>query len=176
MTHSLTLAQLNQLEQAEFVAQLGHIFEHTPAIAEQAWYQRPFADVDALHQVMVAIVAAMDTAAQLALIRAHPDLGSRAQMADASVREQAGAGLDQLTPEEFEHFQTLNHAYTTKFGFPFIIAVKRQLQLADHLPPKTIILNAFQQRLNNTVEQEMAQALTEIGYIAKFRLVEAVGE
>jgi len=158
-----TIAELNQASLEEFVAALGAVFEDTPAIARQAWEQRPFTDSADLHQCMVTIVQELDRQAQIALIRAHPDLGSKAKMAEASVQEQAGAGLDRLSPAEYDRFQSLNDRYKQKFAFPFIIAVKHHT--------KTSILEAFDQRLRNTVDQELAQALTEIFQIAQFRLL-----
>lgn len=162
-TMSYSIAKLNQMSQDEFVAALGAVFEETPAIAHQAWNQRPFADVIELHQRMVDVVNAMSQEQQLALIRAHPDLGSKAKMAEASVHEQAGAGLDRLTPPEYERFQAMNRAYKEKFGFPFIVAVKNHT--------KNSILETFNRRLENTVDAEIAQALTEIIQIAQFRLL-----
>ena len=76
---------------------------------------------------MAKVLAAADDEAKLALIRAHPDLAGRAAIAgdltDSSRSEQAGAGLDRCTPEEYRRFQELNAAYKEKFGFPFILAV-----------------------------------------------------
>lgn len=163
---SYSLNDLNQMDQTAFVAALGEIFEQTPAIAAQVWSARPFKDVNDLHQNMSAIVRSMTPADQLALIQAHPDLGSKAKMADASVQEQAGAGLDQLTPAEYDRFEHLNQAYKSKFGFPFIIAVKNHT--------KTSILDAFEQRLQNAEAVEMQQAIAEICQIAHFRLIQQV--
>lgn len=161
-----TLNQLNHMDQTAFVAAVGAVFEHTPQIAAQAWLHRPFQDVDQLHQTMATIVQSLTESEQLALIRAHPDLGSRAKMAPASVSEQAGAGLDRLSPEEYERFQTLNRQYLTKFDFPFIIAVKQHT--------KASILEAFDCRLQSSREEERAQAIAEITQIAKFRLLDWV--
>lgn len=164
---SYSIAQLNQMTQDEFAVALGAVFEETPAIAHHAWENRPFADVTDLHQRMVDVVKAMRREEQLALIRAHPDLGSNAKMAEASVKEQAGAGLDQLTPPEYERFQVLNRRYQEKFDFPFIVAVKNHT--------KDSILETFDRRLENTVDQELEQALTEIFQITQFRLLAMVG-
>lgn len=163
---SYSLAELNQMDREEFIAALGTVYEHTPAIADQAWQQHPFTDLSQLHQTMVNLVTAMSQAEQLALIRAHPDLGSKAKMATASVQEQAGVGLDRLTPAEYEHWQSLNQAYKDKFGFPFIVAVKQHTQAS--------IMEAFERRLANSVEVEIAQALKEINQIAWFRLHDLV--
>lgn len=166
MPYSLT--QLNRMSQAEFTQALGAVFEDTPAIAAAAWQHRPFDSRQQLHRCLVDIVQAMPPEQQLALIRAHPDLGGRAQMAAASVSEQAGAGLDQLTPDEYERFQQLNDAYRQKFQIPFILAV------AGHT--KTSILEAFTERLENSIAAEHQSALTEIFKIAANRLHSWVSE
>ena len=159
---SKAIAKLNQMTQEEFVGVLGTIYEHTPEIAQKAWNYRPFKDVSALHQKMVNIVSLMSIDEQLALICAHPDLGSKVAMAEHSVEEQAGLGLDRLSPQKYYRFQQLNQAYKDKFGFPFIIAVKTQT--------KDSVLNEFERRLKNTIESEMAGAIAEINKIAWFRL------
>ena len=156
------IAQLNQMSQGSFTAALGEIWEETPEIANQTWHSRPFKDIDALYQAMVAVVNNMSDAEQVALIKAHPDLGSKTKMAEASVQEQAGVGLDRLSESEYQRFQSLNQAYKDKFNFPFIIAVKNQT--------KDSILAAFETRLKNTPEQEKQQALAEISKIAQLRL------
>lgn len=150
------------MDQAAFTAALGEVFEDTPAIAAQVWHQRPFATLEALHRQMLEQVEALPPEAQLALIRAHPDLGARVKMAEASVQEQAGAGLNQLTPEECDRILRLNQDYRTKFQFPFIMAVSGQT--------KESILNTFAQRLENSTAVETQRALQEIGQIAWFRL------
>ncbi len=157
------IEQLNELDQDAFVAAVGFVFEATPAIASQTWHARPFQDLTDLHQKMLTVVNAMTDAEKLTLIQAHPDLGSKAKMAEASVQEQSGAGLDQLTPAEFARFESLNSAYKERFGFPFIIAVKNHT--------KTSILDAFEARSQNSLDSEIQQAITEIGLIAKFRLL-----
>ncbi len=161
-----SIAHLNQMSQSEFVEQLGAVFEETPTIAEQVWEKRPFADVDDLHQKMTTIVKTMSQTAQLRLIRAHPDLGSKAKMAEASVQEQSGVGLDRLSSQEYARFQSFNQAYKDKFGFPFIIAVRNH--------SKSSILDAFDRRLKNSLVTEIAQALLEISTIAHFRLISLI--
>lgn len=161
-----SIVQLNRMTQEAFVEALGAVFEETPAIAHCTWHQRPFTDVSDLHQKMVAIAQVMSQSEQLSLIRAHPDLGSRVKMAEASVQEQSGLGLDRLSPEEYVQFQALNQAYKTRFGFPFIVAVKNHT--------KSSVLEAFHHRLRNSPAVEMTQALIEIGEIARFRLVSLI--
>jgi len=159
----LNIANLNQMSQEEFTENLGAIFEHTPEIATQAWLERPFADISELHQVMAAIVHKMSESEQLKLICAHPDLGSKFKMAEASVQEQSTVGLDQLSATEYDRFQQLNHDYKQKFSFPFIIAVRNHT--------KDSILNAFEERLLNSLAIEKQQAITEIIEIARWRLL-----
>jgi 2-oxo-4-hydroxy-4-carboxy-5-ureidoimidazoline decarboxylase len=156
------------MSQGEFMAALGAVFEETPEIAKIAWHTRPFTSAIDLHQQMVNAIRYFSPEKKLALIQAHPDLGSRVAMAEASVQEQAGAGLTQLSPQEYAQFQQLNQAYSEKFGFPFIIAVKNHT--------KESILTAFQRRLENSTTQERQQALVEIAEIAHFRLNELVLE
>lgn len=162
MSQKVAIAQLNQMSQEKFTATLGEIWEETPEIAELAWHSRPFEDTTSLYEAMVAVVNSMDEAEQLSLIKAHPDLGTKTKMAEASVQEQAGVGLDRLSESEYQRFQALNQAYKSKFCFPFIVAVKNHT--------KETILQSFEDRLNNTQEQEKQQALTEISKIARIRI------
>ncbi|MCU0567285.1 MAG: 2-oxo-4-hydroxy-4-carboxy-5-ureidoimidazoline decarboxylase [Oculatellaceae cyanobacterium Prado106] len=164
----MKLSEVNQMTQDAFVDAFGAVFEESPAIAQQAWNQRPFANLDALHQSMVELVRGMSVEQQLALIRAHPDLGSRVKMAEASVQEQAGAGLDGLSGAEYERFQALNQAYRERFGFPFIVAVRNHT--------KQSILECFVRRLENEAAVERGGAIAEIEKIARFRLMDWVGE
>jgi len=144
---------------AQFVAKFGPVYEASPWVAEACW--PPPEDLAA---AMAAVVDAAPRDRKLALIRAHPELASRARMADASVKEQAGAGLDQCSPAEFEAFQRLNAAYNARFGFPFIFAVKGATR-AD-------ILAAFEARLANDPATEFETAIAQIHRIAGFRLAD----
>lgn len=163
-----SLEQINQMSQTELVGAVGWIFEHSPWVAEQVWVLRPWKRVSSLHRVMCQTVQDAPDEAKLALIKAHPDLGSRAKMADASVNEQKGAGLDRLSLEEFEKIQKLNTAYVQKFGFPFIFAVKGRT--------KEDIFASMEARLANSLEAEFEEALSQIYKIAGFRLADTVGE
>jgi 2-oxo-4-hydroxy-4-carboxy-5-ureidoimidazoline decarboxylase len=164
----MTIGELNALDRTDFIAALGWVFEYSPWVAERTWPARPFADVDALHTVMIDQLAQANPEEQLALLRAHPDLGTRARISPASTGEQAGAGLDQLTPPEFERLQGLNSAYRIKFGFPFLFAVKGST--------KHDILEALEKRLEASPEEEYEEALRNVNRIARFRLEEAVLE
>ncbi len=166
----ITLAELNALPVAKFVDTLGGIFEHSPWVAEGVTERRPFANIASLHVAMSAVVDAAGEAAQLKLIRAHPELASRAAMAgdltDASNREQGGAGLKSLTREQFDKLTRLNRDYGSRFDFPFILAVK------GHNPDS--IIASIETRLANTPEVEQQTALAQIARIGRFRLEELV--
>jgi OHCU decarboxylase len=158
--------RLNALDHAGFLALAGPVFEHSPWVAERAWATRPFDGIDGLHRAMMRVVTTAAADEQLALLRAHPDLAGKAARAGAmtadSVREQAGAGLDRMSDEEYARFDRLNTAYRDKFGFPFIVAVKRHT--------KESILAAYETRLRNDRAAEMATALAEVGLITRLRL------
>jgi 2-oxo-4-hydroxy-4-carboxy-5-ureidoimidazoline decarboxylase len=162
----VTLDELNATSRDGFVAALGAIFEDSPWAAERAWRRRPFTSLEALHLAMMTEVSASSRDDQLGLLRAHPDLGSRARMTTASAGEQAGAGLDRLTPSEFDRFRELNAAYREKFGFPFLFAVKGST--------KHDVLAALSARLPATFDEEFAEALRQVSRIAWFRLQEMV--
>ena len=166
----MTLDQLNSLSQADFTAALAGIFEHSPWIPEATWPRRPFASVDELHAQMCATLAAADLDAKLALIRAHPELAGklaiRGELTDASLREQAGAGLNQCSPEEFSRLTALNAAYIARFGFPFILAVRGH--------DRGSIIANMAARVANEREVEIATALAQIERIAGFRLGDLV--
>ena len=147
--------------------ELTSVFEHSPWVAERAWPTGPFADLESLHAAMVRQVAQASIEEKLALIRAHPDLGARAEMSASSVEEQAGAGLDRLTAEEFQRLHRLNGAYRDKFGFPFLLAVKNST--------KHDILRGLEDRLMNSPDQEFDEALRQIYRIAWFRLQSIAG-
>ena len=166
----LSLKILNSMNQTGFTTALGFAFELSPWVVKRAWDERPFDSLEGLHGAMMAVLDASTTADKLALIRAHPELAGKAAIAKAltaeSNAEQASAGLDRLTPEEFERFHQLNTAYAARFGFPFIIAVR--------LNDKTAILAAMQARLSNTEDEEIAEAISQIGHISRLRLLDAV--
>ena len=153
----------NALSDAEFVARYGVLFEHSPWVASRAAALRPFAD---LHEGLMRAVWQASGEEQLALIRAHPELAGKAAidktLTRASAAEQASAGLDRLSPEEFARFHRLNAAYRERFAFPFIICVR--------LTDKAGILAAMERRLGHSREDEIAAALTEIGHIVNLRL------
>jgi 2-oxo-4-hydroxy-4-carboxy-5-ureidoimidazoline decarboxylase len=162
----MTIGELNLLDRVDFVEAVGWIFEDSPWVAERAFDARPFAGLDALHGAMTEQVENATFAERLALLKAHPDLGTRARLSPASTEEQAGAGLDSLTPGEFEQLQRLNAAYRSRFGFPFLLAVKGAT--------KQDVLRALQARMESSPEDEFREAVRQVYRIARFRLEDLI--
>jgi 2-oxo-4-hydroxy-4-carboxy-5-ureidoimidazoline decarboxylase len=165
-----TIADLNACSQADFVAALANIFEHSPWIAEQAAAARPFAGVRQLYEAMTTAVDRAPPEARLALIQAHPDLADKTQRAAGltaeSDAEQHSVGLDRLSDAEYDAFERVNDAYRSKFGFPYIVCVRRHT--------KDSILRDFERRLPNDVTAEIAASIAEIKRIAALRLDQLV--
>jgi 2-oxo-4-hydroxy-4-carboxy-5-ureidoimidazoline decarboxylase len=161
-----TLAELNGASRGDFTAALGHLFEHSPWVAEETWARRPFRDASHLHTELCATMRGATRERQLALIQAHPDLAGRLarqnQLTADSTREQASAGLNRLGVEELAAFQRLNDEYRARFGFPFIICAR--------LNAKDAILAAMRARVHHAPQQEFDTALGEIEKIARLRL------
>jgi N-carbamoyl-L-amino-acid hydrolase len=172
----ITLEQLNRAPLAEATQMLDGLYEHSPWIAEQALAQRPFASLAALKHAMVTVLAKAGVEAELALIRAHPELAGKAMVSQSltaeSTNEQTKAGLTNCTPEEFAHIQQLNAQYNAKFGFPFILAVRgpRGTGLS-----KREIIATFERRLNHPVDFERAECIRHIHRIAEIRLNDKFG-
>lgn len=166
MSRTISLAALNALPVGEFVDILGGIFEHSPWVAERVAGKRPFASVQALHDAMTKAIDDEGIEAQLKLIRAHPELAGKAavrgELTEESTHEQAGAGLDKCSPEEFEKLTRLNADYNAKFGFPFILAVRGY--------DRHGIINEFERRYGLSVDDERGESLQQIYKIGGFRL------
>ena len=166
MASPLRLRLLNAMSRDEFRGALEGVFEGSPWVAARAADARPFASVDALHDAMMDVARRASPEERLTLLRAHPDLAGKAARAgaltEASLAEQSSAGLDRLSDEEYERFARLNAAYLARFGFPFIIAVRRN--------DKAAILAAFEDRLRHDVAEEVEAALTQVSEITRLRL------
>ncbi|WP_374467476.1 2-oxo-4-hydroxy-4-carboxy-5-ureidoimidazoline decarboxylase [Ferrovibrio sp.] len=169
---TVTLADLNRMNAADFVASLSSIFEHSPWVAERVAGRRPFSSLDSLHGGMVEAMWAASDAEKISLLRAHPQLAGKEAEAGTltahSTSEQDSVGLTRLSAEEKARIVQLNAAYLDKHGFPFIIAVK--------LRTKAQIFAAFEQRIGNDRVIEFTTALTEVGKIARIRLEALLGQ
>ncbi|MCX7568178.1 allantoinase PuuE [Sulfitobacter sp. F26169L] len=161
----------SQMDRETFVAEFGGIFEHSAWVAEGAYDLElgPSHDcAQGVHQMMVRVFRSADEDKRLAVLNAHPDLAGKLAAAKRltaeSTAEQASVGLDALTDGERAEFVALNDAYTAKFGFPFIIAVRDNT--------KASIMEAFKRRIDNDRDIEFAQACKQVERIAQLRLIE----
>lgn len=171
MPEKISTEGMNELSRGEFVARFGPVYELSPWVAEVAWGSRPFGNLDDLHAAMVRAVDAAPEDAKMELIRAHPDLAGKAavsgELTPESAGEQSSAGLDRLTPEEYEAFTEMNREYRKRFGMPMIVCVR------EHANKESILKNAGD-RLGNAGKEEVGVALREIHKIARLRLEDLV--
>jgi beta-ureidopropionase / N-carbamoyl-L-amino-acid hydrolase len=172
----ITLDQLNAAPEQEAVVLLQGLYEHSPWVAESAIPLRPFASLAQLKHAMARSVSDAGPEAQLALLRAHPELAGKAMVSKSltaeSSHEQSKAGLADCTPDEFAKLQRLNADYNAKFGFPFILAVRgpRGTGLT-----RREIIDTFERRLDNPVDFELAECLRNVHRIAELRLNDKFG-
>jgi 2-oxo-4-hydroxy-4-carboxy-5-ureidoimidazoline decarboxylase len=166
----LKLSDLNVCSKDDFAAALANVFEYSPWIAEQAAVLRPFADVNELFAAMKSVVDRAPEEVLIALIRAHPDLANKTQRAAGltaeSNAEQNSAGLDRLSDAEFLAFERVNNAYRAKFGFPYVVCVRRHT--------RDSVLRDFERRLPNDAKAETQTSIGEIFRIAALRLDQLV--
>jgi len=148
----------------EFIQQFGGLYEHSAWVAEQVWEHKPFAGLQEMLDRMNEVVEASGRDKQLELLRQHPDLGSRIQMSEHSQSEQAGAGLTNLSADQYERLSRGNSEYIATYSFPFILAVKGKT--ADQ------ILAALEARLGQREDEEFATALQQVQIIVGLRLRE----
>jgi OHCU decarboxylase len=165
---TLSIAQVNALSDDEFVVDFGPIFQGEPWIAAAVAGMRPFDSMYAMRHAFHSVLFDAPGERQRRLINSYPDIAAKVALGQESRRDQASAGLDRLTPQEYERFDALNEAYHEKFGFPFVICVRENT--------KETILQAFERRLENTPVQEQMAALVEIAKIANLRLFDLVHE
>jgi 2-oxo-4-hydroxy-4-carboxy-5-ureidoimidazoline decarboxylase len=166
----VSLDSLNAADRKAFTAAIADVMELAPWVADEAFAKRPFASLAALYQAMTDAVENAGDERQRALINGHPDLAGKAaregKLTADSTAEQAAAGLDRLSEQEFADFHRLNDAYRAKFGMPFIVCVRRH--------GKASILREFARRMTNDAATERQTALSEIFRIAALRLDQRV--
>ena len=173
---TITLAQLNAATTQEAAQMLDGLYEHSPWITERALDQRPFATLAALKHAMTVVLHDAGRERQVQLIRAHPELAGKAMVNQSltheSTSEQSKAGLTHCTPDEFAKIQQLNNSYNSKFGWPFILAVRgpRGTGLA-----KQQIIDTFERRLHGHPDFELQECLRNIHRIAEIRLSDKFG-
>jgi 2-oxo-4-hydroxy-4-carboxy-5-ureidoimidazoline decarboxylase len=168
----LSLAEVNRMDEEEFVGALGSLFEHSPWVAREAWRARPFASLGELHGALLAAVREAPHDRQLALIGSHPELGGReaerGELTAESTHEQASAGLQRLPSDQVEALRRLNRAYREQFGFPLIVCAR------EHTPDSLVAFG--EARLAHSRGEEIEVSLDEIGKIAGLRLRDVVLE
>ncbi|OCP15391.1 MULTISPECIES: allantoinase PuuE [unclassified Ensifer] len=159
----------SRLPETDFVARFGGVFEHSEWIARRAFAGELSAASDTAIGLAAALTTVFREATQeerLAVLNAHPDLAGKLAQAkrltESSTSEQASAGLDALTDAERARFTELNSVYVSKFGFPFIIAVRGR--------SKEDILAAFESRIGNDRDLELETACRQVERIALLRL------
>lgn len=170
MPKKLFIEEVNRMDRDEFISRFGSVFERSSWIAEGAWEDRPFVNLDGMHGAFVRTVHDAPTERRVGLIQAHPDLAGKAALAgeltEESADEQASAGLDRLSQEEYERFHRLNAAYREKFGLPYVVCVRDNT--------KETIFAGAEERLSNTREEEIEAALYEISRISRLRLEDLI--
>jgi OHCU decarboxylase len=162
----LSIAEVNALPYEAFLDNFGPLFQGRPLVAEQVAHMRPFDSLYDMRHAFHEVLFDAPEQQQRELICAYPDLAAKVALGQESRRDQAWAGLDRLTPQEYEEFDRLNDAYREKFGHPFIVCVRENT--------KETILEAFERRLGNDPRQEHMAALVEIAKIANLRLLDLV--
>jgi len=158
--------KINKLSKSEFVKFFANKFENARWIAEELYNQKPFNNFEELSSKILNIFETTTKEKQLKILSAHPDLANKTKISlltPDSLKEQASAGLDQCTEEEFNEFKKLNNTYK-KFGFPFILAIKGKT--------KNEILNNFRKRISSDPEKEFDEAIKQVKQIASLRLKE----
>ena len=157
--------KINKLSKSEFIKVFANIFENSRWIAEELYIQKPFDNFEELSSKILNIFETTTKEKQLKILNAHPDLANKTKISlltPDSLKEQASAGLDQCTEEEFDEFKHLNEQYKKEFGFPFILAVKGK--------NKNEILDNFKKRISSNPEKEFNDAVNQVKQIAILRL------
>ena len=163
-----SINNINKLNKSDFLSIFGNVFEKTEWISVKVFELKPFKDFNDLSSKLLDLYENCNKEKILIILNSHPELAVAKKLTNESKLEQAGANLNECSAEEFEEFKKLNLKYTSKFGFPFIIAVKGK--------NKTEILNNFRQRILNDVESEFKEAKKQVKKIADFRINEIINQ
>jgi 2-oxo-4-hydroxy-4-carboxy-5-ureidoimidazoline decarboxylase len=125
---STSLAALNEAPKTEFMRVLGDVVEHSPWVAERAFSRRPYLSLDDLNAKLMACIREAADVEKIELFNRHPELAGRevvaAMMTEGSTSEQDRLGLTRLQPQQYERLSRLNREHRSKFGFPFIAALR----------------------------------------------------
>lgn len=164
----MDLATLNTLPKEQFLATIGGPLEGETWLAERVITHRPFADRDALIEAFRQEIDAAEADEKIRLLNSHPELAAKVDrtLSDASIQEQAAAGLNRLTPEEYDEFKAQNQAYRETFGFAFVICARENT--------KHSILAAFRERLTHQRQDEILLGVGEVFKILRLRLIDLI--
>jgi len=161
-----SIEKVNQLSENEFIGTFGNVFEKTNWIANKAFNSKPYKSFDEFISTIIKIYENSSKEDCLKIFNAHPELAVEKKLTGDSHKEQRGANLNRCNNEEFNEFKNLNIEYRSKFGFPFIVAVKGK--------NKNEILNNFRKRIKNEINSEFNEAKEQVKKIATFRLDEII--
>ena len=159
--------KIEKLSETEFTEVFGNIFENASWIAEKLYEQKPFNDFQHLQETILGIFSETNGENKLKILNSHPDLADKTKinsLTTNSKQEQSSAGLDKCNEEEFNEFNNLNREYKNKFGFPFILAIKKKNKIE--------ILENFKKRILSDKEKEFEEAIKQVKKIASLRLEE----
>ena len=161
-----SIEEVNQLSENDFISTFGNVFEKTNWIANKAFNSKPYKSFNEFITKIIKIYENSSKEDCLKIFNAHPELAVEKKLTEDSHKEQKGANLNRCNNEEFSEFKNLNIEYRSKFGFPFIIAVKGK--------NKKEILNNFRKRIKNEINLEFNEAKEQVKKIATFRLNEII--
>ena len=159
--------KINDLPRSAFIEIFANIFENASWIAEKLYKEKPFVNFRDLSKKMLNVFNSANNENKLKILNSHPDLADKTKinsLTPESSREQSNAGLDRCTEEEFNEFKNLNIEYKKKFGFPFILAVKKKSKIE--------ILDNFRKRILSDKKIEFNNAIEQVKKIAILRLEE----
>ncbi|KAL3878419.1 hypothetical protein ACJMK2_030772 [Sinanodonta woodiana] len=170
MSGQISISEVNRMPYEEFISIFGNVVEHCSLCAAAVWRQRPFNDVNHLHEAMSTFLDQQPLAGKEGLLRLYPDLaGKLAQsggLTSDSTKEHKSAGLFDLTEKERQQMHILNQEYAYKFGFPFVICAREN--------KKEAILKGLETRLKNNSEEEVLTGVAEVKKICRLRLLDIV--
>ena len=161
-----SIDKVNQLTKNDFIDIFGNVFEKTNWIAKKTFELKPYKNFNKLSSTIMEIYENSSKEDCLQIFNSHPELAVEKKLTEDSHKEQKGANLNRCNNEEFNEFKNLNIEYRSKFGFPFIIAVKGK--------NKNEILNNFRKRIKNEISLEFNEAKEQVKKIATFRLNEII--
>jgi 2-oxo-4-hydroxy-4-carboxy-5-ureidoimidazoline decarboxylase len=166
----LTLTQLNELQPSEFHELFVNVVEHWSQAAIFVSALLPFQTYGHLFDGFNRYLDKLSAETKVKVLRQYPDLAGKLSDSDMlspdSKLEHEACGLDKLAAGQKQALTQLNESYKNKFGFPFIICVRENKFES--------ILSGLQQRINNTMNQEIEIEMAEVKKICRLRICQIV--